>query len=88
MRPPEKKIQILMFNWSILIEYIFLYNLHPNSELFFCIENYYECLNSKKAIYLSKNAYVSLSVASRLFNAYESKSNLGPDFALVYLLNI
>ena len=77
-----------MFNCSILIEYIFLYNLNLNSEQFLCIENSYKCLNSKNAIYLSKNAYISLSVASRLCYAYESNSNLGSDFAIVYLLNI
>ena len=75
------KKNILMFNCFILIEYIFLYNLNLNSELFLCIENSYKCLNSK-------NANFSLSVASRLCYAYESNSNLGSDFALVYLLNI
>ena len=82
------KFNILMFNCCIHIEYIFLYNLNLNSELFLCIENSYKCLNSKNAIYLSKNAYVSLSVASRLCCANELNSNLGSDFALVYLLNI
>ena len=82
------KIQYMMFNCCIHIEYIFLYNLNLNSELFLCIENSYKCLNSKNAIYLSKNAYVSLSVASRLCYANELHSNLGSDFALVYLLNI
>ena len=77
-----------MFNWFILIEYIFLYNLNLNSELFLCIENSYKYLNSENAIYLSKNAYVSLSVASRLCYAYELNSNLGSDLALVYLMNI
>ena len=77
-----------MFNCIILIEYIFLYNLTLNSELFLCIGNSYKCLNSKNAIYLSKNAYVSLSVASRLCYANELNSNLALDFALVYLLNI
>ena len=57
------------------IEYIFLYNLTLNSELFLCIENSYKCLNSKNAIYLSINAYVSLSVASRLCYANELNSN-------------
>ena len=76
------------FNWCVLIEYIFLYNLNLNSELFLSIQNSYKCLNSKNAIYLSKNAYFSLSVASRLCYAYESNPNLGSDFALVYLLNI
>ena len=77
-----------MFNCIILIEYIFLYNLTLNSELFLCIGNSYKCLNSKNAIYLPKNAYVSLSVASRLCYANELNSNLALDFALVYLLNI
>ena len=77
-----------MFNCIILIEYIFLYNLKLNSELFLYIENSYKCLNSKNAIYLSKNAYISLPVAGRLCYAYESNSNLGSDFAVLYLLNI
>ena len=77
-----------MFDCCILIEYILLYNLYLVSELFLCIENSYKCLNSKNAIYLSKNAYVSLSVASRLCYAYELNSNLGAYFVLVYLLNI
>ena len=85
---PEFFFNILMFNCCILIEYIFLYNLYLDSEPFLCIENSYKCLNSKNAIYLSKNAYVSLSVASRLCYAYELNSNLGAAFALVYLLNI
>ena len=88
-RPPQKKkFNILIFNCCILIEYIFLYNLYLVSELFLCIENSYKCLNSKNAIYISKNAYVSLSVVSGLCYAYELNSNLGRDFALVYLLNI
>ena len=70
-----------MFNWCILIEYIFLYNLNLNSDIFFCIENSDKCLNSK-------NAYVALAVASRLCYAYELNSNLGSDFEMVYLLNI
>ena len=77
-----------MLNCCTIIEYIFLYNLYLVSELFLRIENSYKCLNSKNEIYLSKNAYVSLSVASRLCYAYELNSNLGEDFALVYLLNI
>ena len=77
-----------MFNCCIHIEYIFLYNLTLNSELFLCIGNSYKCLNSKNAIYLSKNAYVSLSVASRLCYTDELNSNLALDIALVYLLNI
>ena len=86
--PRKKNFNILMFNCFILIEYIFLYNMNLNSELFLCSENSYKCLNSKNAIYLSKNAYVSLSVASRLCYADELNSNLRSDFALVYLLNI
>ena len=65
----------------------FLYNLNLNSVLFLFFK-IVMCLNSKNVIYLSKNAYVSLSVDSRLCYAYELNSYLGSDFALVYLLNI
>ena len=86
--PRNKRFNILMFNCCILVEYIFLYNVYMVSELFFCIENYDKCLNSKNAIFYQKMPsfhYRSVVVCVMLMNCTQIRSRFCGSISIEYL---